>query len=182
MQTGNAHMGLPLRANIIRIGSPNCQEHATRITGEHMALNHKKTVSYRLAQAAKALRNRSGTHLNRLGIHPGQEGLLKALEPCESMAMGELAKILSVQPPTVTKMIARLSAQGLVQRVTSRHDGRQAFVSLTEEGRSRLKKVDKSWKRLEKEVLADIDEEDIRKLRKVLKQIERNLTSGSEKS
>ena len=44
-----------------------------------MSLNHAKTVTFRLAQAAKAHRARSGQHLARIGLHPGQEAVLKIL-------------------------------------------------------------------------------------------------------
>jgi len=71
--------------------------------------------------------------------------------------MSQLAQSLSVQPPTVTKMITRLSAQGLVRRAASEADGRLARVHLTEEGRNRIEDVDTAWKRLEKEALAGLD-------------------------
>jgi hypothetical protein len=48
---------------------------------------------------------------------------------------------------------------------------------LTEQGRDTILAIDKSWKRLEKEALAGLDEKDVKKLRKLLRQIERNLSA-----
>eukprot|EP01037_Dinobryon_pediforme_P037064 gene37064-44339_t len=78
-----------------------------------MVFNYRKSITYRLAQAAKAHRSRSGAHLARIGLHPGQESVLKALADLDGQTMSQLAQILAVQPPTVTKMITRLAAQGL---------------------------------------------------------------------
>lgn len=143
-----------------------------------MAFNYRKTVTYRLAQAAKAHRSRSGAHLSRIGLHPGQESVLKALADLDGQTMSQLAQILAVQPPTVTKMITRLAAQGLVRRAASESDGRLARVYLTEGGRERIEDIDTAWKRLEKEALAGLDEKDRKRLRRLLREIERNLSAS----
>ncbi|GGF05010.1 MULTISPECIES: MarR family winged helix-turn-helix transcriptional regulator [Stappia] len=140
-----------------------------------MAFNYKKSVTFRLAQTAKAHRSRAGTHLARIGLHPGQEAVLKILSDNDGQTMSQLAAVLCVQPPTVTKMVTRLSAQGLLRRAASETDGRLSRVFLTEEGRARVEIIDKSWKRLEREALVGLDDKDRKKLRKLLRQVERNL-------
>ncbi|WP_428698524.1 MarR family winged helix-turn-helix transcriptional regulator [Stappia sp.] len=142
-----------------------------------MAFNYKKSVTFRLAQTAKAHRSRAGTHLSRIGLHPGQESVLKVLADEDGQTMSKLAATLSVQPPTVTKMVTRLSAQGFLRRAASETDGRLARVFLTDEGRALVETVDKTWKRLEREALAGLDDKDRKKLRKLLRQVEKNLGS-----
>ncbi|MHC5655850.1 MarR family winged helix-turn-helix transcriptional regulator [Stappia sp.] len=144
-----------------------------------MAFNHKKSVTFRLSQAAKAHRSRAGTHLSRIGLHPGQEAVLKVLFEMDGQTMSQLAAALSVQPPTVTKMVTRLSAQGFLRRASSETDGRLARVFLTDEGRGLVDTIDKAWKRLEREALAGMDDKDRKKLRKLLRQVEKNLGSRS---
>lgn len=141
-----------------------------------MTFQHRKSVTHRLAMAAKAHRARSGTHLARIGLHPGQEGVLKALAEEDGRTMSHLAQVLGVQPPTVTKMISRLSAQGYLKRVASQTDGRLARVHLTDEGRAKIDEIDRIWKRMEREALAGFDDKDRKKLRKLLRAVERNLT------
>jgi DNA-binding MarR family transcriptional regulator len=75
-------------------------------------------------------------------------------------------------------MITRLAAQGLVRRAASESDGRLARVYLTEEGRERIEDIDTAWKRLEKEALAGLDEKDRKRLRRLLREIERNLSAS----
>ncbi|MEP0232042.1 MarR family transcriptional regulator [Roseibium sp.] len=141
-----------------------------------MAFNYKKSVTFRLVQAAKAQRARSGSHLMRIGLHPGQELVLKVLADSDGRTMSQLALALGVQPPTVTKMVTRLSAQGYVRRQVSDTDGRLARVYLTDEGRGLVDNVDRAWKRLEREAMSGLDDKDRKKLRKLLRQIEKNLS------
>ena len=140
-----------------------------------MGFDHRRTVTHRLAQAAHAYRVRAGGQLSRVGLHSGQESLLKALAADDGMSMSDLASILGVQPPTVTKMIGRLAAQDYVERRASKGDGRQAEVFLTERGRRAIDGIDKVWKRIEKTALDGIDDKDRKRLRKLLRQVERNL-------
>ena len=145
-----------------------------------MGFNHRRSVTFRLAQAAHAYRVRAGSHLARIGLHPGQESLLKALAEDDGISMSDLAARLGVQPPTVTKMISRLAAQGYVERRQSAGDGRQAHVYLTERGQSAIAMIDKLWKRVEKDALAGIDDKERKRLRKILRQVERNLGASVE--
>ncbi|HEY5080549.1 MAG TPA: MarR family winged helix-turn-helix transcriptional regulator [Bauldia sp.] len=118
---------------------------------------------------------RSGGQLARVGLHSGQESLLKSLSGEDGMSMSDLAASLGVQPPTITKMISRLAAQDYVERRVSTGDGRQAEVFLTERGRRTITAIDKMWKRIEKTALSDIEDKDRKRLRKLLRQVERNL-------
>ncbi len=58
--------------------------------------------------------------------------LLAIAEEPDGISLRDLAVRLSVRPPTVTKTMTRLSAQGIVDRRVSTADGRQSFVHLTE--------------------------------------------------
>ncbi len=140
-----------------------------------MGFDHRRTITHRLAQAAHAYRVRAGSQLSRINLHSGQETLLKALSGADGMSMSDLAAALGVQPPTVTKMISRLAAQDYVERRPAPGDGRQAQVFLTERGRDIIGQIDKLWKRIEKTALAGVDDKDRKRLRKLLRQVERNL-------
>ena len=140
-----------------------------------MGFDHRRTITHRLAQAAHAYRVRAGSQLSRINLHSGQEALLKALSTSDGMSMSDLAAALGVQPPTVTKMISRLAAQDYVERRAAPGDGRQAHVFLTERGRDTIAAIDKLWKRIEKTALTGVDDKDRKRLRKLLRQVERNL-------
>jgi DNA-binding MarR family transcriptional regulator len=145
-----------------------------------MGFDHRRTVTFRLAQAAHTYRVRAGSQLARIGLHSGQDSLLKALDENDGMAMSDLAATLGVQPPTVTKMITRLAAQDYVERRASTGDGRQSLVFLTERGRKAIQAIDKVWKRIEKDALSDIDDKDRKRLRKLLRHVSRNLGAADD--
>lgn len=140
-----------------------------------MAFSYHKSVTFRLNQAARLYRSRSGAALNRINLHPGQDALLEALDENDGQLMGDLAEFLGVQPPTVTKMVTRLAAQGFVRRQASEQDRRSARVYITELGLEKLNAIHMTRKALEKKALKGLEDKDKRRLRKLLKAVELNL-------
>jgi DNA-binding MarR family transcriptional regulator len=113
--------------------------------------------------------------LAAIGLHAGQEGVLKSLDRRDGQSMTELAAMLSVQPPTVTKMVGRLAAKGYVERRGSEADGRLAHVYLTDAGRDAVKKIDRMLREVERQALVGIGSKNQRRLGKMLRRIARNL-------
>jgi DNA-binding MarR family transcriptional regulator len=60
--------------------------------------------------------------------------VLNALRDAETLTIGGLASRLSLEPSTITPLVKRLEAAGLVARARSPHDEREVRVSLTDEG------------------------------------------------
>jgi DNA-binding MarR family transcriptional regulator len=89
-------------------------------------------------QLAEALRD-AITRLNRrvrqarpVGDLTGtQLSALTSLELAGALTPRELADVERVQPPTMTKIVAKLEARGLVQRTPHPTDGRQVILSST---------------------------------------------------
>ena len=72
--------------------------------------------------------------LDGLGITYPQYLVLNALRDAETLTIGGLASRLSLEPSTITPLVKRLEAAGLVARARSPHDEREVRVSLTDEG------------------------------------------------
>lgn len=144
-----------------------------------MSFQHRKTVTFWLAQAARNQRISFGAQLSTLGLYAGQELVLKSLAEENGQTMGALAASLGVQPPTVTKMTARLAAQGLVERRASQWDARQSHVFISDKGLDLIAKIDKLWKRIERHALQGFDDKERRQLRKFLKRIEKNIAHST---
>ncbi|WP_020181377.1 MarR family winged helix-turn-helix transcriptional regulator [Methylopila sp. M107] len=136
---------------------------------------YAKTVGYELLHAARLHRARSAQLLHELGLFPGQEQVLTLLAAENGRTMGDLATELRVRPPTASKTVARLAAQGLVERRAVNGDGRIVKVELTDEGRRRAEAVDAIWIELEREAADGIDGKDRKKLRKLLRKLGRNV-------
>lgn len=131
-----------------------------------------KRITFNLLQAARAYRVRSAKLLARIGLYPGQDALLKLLED-GPLTMGQAASSLSIQPPTVTKMVSRLAAAGLVETAVVDRDRRKVAVSITDAARARIEEIEAIWQELEEEALENLEPEP---LRDGLAKVARNLT------
>jgi DNA-binding MarR family transcriptional regulator len=65
-----------------------------------------------------------------------QLSALTSLELAGALTPRELAEAERVQPPTMTRIVGKLEALGLVQRTPHPTDGRQVILAATEAGRA----------------------------------------------
>src|SRR3954447_22395274 len=94
-------------------------------------------------ELAKALRD-AITRLNRRvrqarpvgDLTVTQLSALTSLNLAGALTPRELADVERVQPPTMTKIVAKLEERGLVQRTPHPTDGRQVILAATDEGRA----------------------------------------------
>ena len=75
------------------------------------------------------------------GLSPSQLSALASIEFHGPVTLGALADHERVAPPSVTKVVAKLEAAGLVQRQLDATDRRVARVSTTAAGNALLAKV-----------------------------------------
>jgi DNA-binding MarR family transcriptional regulator len=136
-------------------------------------------VTFELLQAARAYRVRSAKLLSRVGLYPGQDALLKLLDQHGRMTMGEAAAALSIQPPTVTKMVNRLSAAGLVQTEVMDKDRRKISISMTAAAQEKIDEIEAIWRELELEALDQVEPQ---QLKTQLSAIARNLSRTENKA
>ena len=90
--------------------------------------------------------------------------------------MSDLAATLGVQPPTVTKMISRLAAQDYVERRASKPaTAGRPWSSSPSADAAPSRASTRSGSGSRRTRVSGIDDKDRKKLRKLLRQIERNL-------
>jgi DNA-binding MarR family transcriptional regulator len=94
-------------------------------------------------------------------------GLAGALTP------SELAGLERVQPPTMTKIIAKLEERGLVERTKHPTDGRQVVLHLTGAGRSAVAEHRRAGDAWLAGVLADLPPKDRETLRRAADLLDR---------
>lgn len=136
----------------------------------------QETLGYLLVQVAKAHRNVAGMALADFGLYIGQEILLMYLWETEGLTPSELAELVVVEPPTLTKMLQRLEKAGILERRPDENDARSYKVYLTEAGRTLQEPITDIWNVLEKRILTDMTLEEQLLLRRLLLQVHRNLT------
>jgi DNA-binding MarR family transcriptional regulator len=64
-----------------------------------------------------------------------QLSALTSLELAGALTPRDLAEMERVRPPTMTRIIAKLESEGLIQRTPHPTDGRQVILAATERGR-----------------------------------------------
>ncbi len=74
------------------------------------------------------------------GLTQSQASALASIDRLGSPTLGALATRESVQPPSMTRIVAALEAMGHVTRVVDPDDRRVARVTLTESGREVLRR------------------------------------------
>ncbi|MBL4726618.1 MAG: winged helix-turn-helix transcriptional regulator [Rhizobiaceae bacterium] len=128
-----------------------------------------------LIHTARLCRTLRSELLLKHGLYVGQDTLLRCLDEEDGRSMGTLAGLLRVRPPTVTKMVTRMSAQGFIGRKTNPIDSRQSNVFITEKGAKVMKKIDKAWRKTEKTSLFNVGKKRKKELAKSFQQISENI-------
>jgi DNA-binding MarR family transcriptional regulator len=75
------------------------------------------------------------------GLTPSQLSALTSIERHGRLTLGALAEHERVAPPSITKVVAKLEAAGLVARTLDDNDRRVAWVTLTPTAERRLTQI-----------------------------------------
>jgi MarR family transcriptional regulator, organic hydroperoxide resistance regulator len=136
----------------------------------------QETVGFVLAQVGRLHRNRVGSELAVLGLHVGQEMMLLHLWAAEGLSLSDLAVCADLDLSTMSKAVARMEHAGLVERRSDDVDERVVRVYLTDRGRALHEPVVLAWHRVEHQAMAELTSEEQILLRRLLLQVQRNLT------
>ena len=121
-----------------------------------------------LAQFAQAYRGLSDTLMDQIALHRSQSMVLCKLFIQDGMTQSEIAQQLSVQGATVTDMLQRMEADGLVSRRRDLEDNRLVRVYLTDAGKEKERSIMEQFLKLESAVFAGFDEKERALLRQLL--------------
>lgn len=105
-----------------------------------------------------------------------QVSALTSLRLAGAMTPRELADVERVQPPTMTKIVAKLEDRGLVQRTPHPTDGRQVILAATEGGQAVLDQFERARDEWLAHRLAALDEdqrETLHRAAEILQQLAR---------
>ncbi len=108
---------------------PQLESQLAAEVGADVDLELAARLRVALARLARQLRQQAGPHLS-----PTLQSVLATIALHGPLPLGELAAREQVAPPTITKLLARLDEQGLIQRQRGADDKRVTLVSLTADG------------------------------------------------
>lgn len=87
-----------------------------------------------LARCYQAFQRVSDAHIRRRGLTPPQFDIVVTLGNTEGMTFKDLGTRTLITKGTLTGVVDRLEARGLVERMASPTDGRSTLVRLTAQG------------------------------------------------
>lgn len=94
-----------------------------------------------LARSYQAFETCSAAHIRTLGLTPSQFDIVATLGNTNGMNFKELGEKTLITKGTLTGVVDRLEAKGLVRRIASASDGRSQIVQLTRKGEALFTKV-----------------------------------------
>lgn len=101
-------------------------------------------------KAANALTNLYDEALEKSGIKVTQYSLLKVIDRSSEITINELSKQTKLNRTTLTRNLAVLESDELIELISDPEDLRKSIVRLTKSGERALKKAQTSWEEVQK--------------------------------
>lgn len=128
-------------------------------------------VSYALAAAHRRVNASLSSRLRKHGIQIEAWRILETLDAGQRLTMGQLADIVLMNPPTLTKLVDRMVSDGLVHRQVAQNDHRQINVLATELGRKRMMQIREEVEEQDSTIQSQLGESNARQLMQLLQEL-----------
>lgn len=126
-------------------------------------------LSYALAAAHRKMSASLNARLKQHGIQIEAWRILETLEAGQRLTMGQLAEVVLMNPPTLTKLVDRMVSDGLVHRQVAQVDHRQINVLPTALGKKRMLQIRREVQEQDVEFQSLLGEEEADRLIKLLR-------------
>lgn len=114
--------------------------------------------------------------LREINLYVGQDKLLHRLWSGDGITQKQLCDHLNCEPPTVTNMVKSLEENGFIYRERDQKDSRVMRIFLTKEGNELKEPIDERWTKQQDKLLKSTLPEERLLLRRLLKQMDSNLS------
>jgi DNA-binding MarR family transcriptional regulator len=133
------------------------------------------SISNLLVQICKVRRNKSNALLSEAGIHEGQDILLYYLSQEDGQTVSSLVEKMCIQQATISNMIDRMVATGMIIKEKDAADKRTSRIYITDKGTDAYKQIVRIWKTMESVATTGLSEQQQTQLADLLKQVLNNL-------
>lgn len=115
------------------------------------------------AKAYRIFRGKVSEALEKFHLTMTEWALLGKLYDAkeDGVHLADVATALGVEPPLVTTMVSQLEKKGLVGRKDDIRDRRAKFISLTDEGRQLVPRVEAAMQQTQAYLLKGLTEQDV---------------------
>lgn len=125
-------------------------------------------VSYLIGRLERVVRRRLAAAVEPAGLALPAYTALSVLRAQDGLSNAELARRSLVTPQSMSEVLALLVEQGYVRRRAEPGHGRVIRTELTRAGQRALERCDRAVDDIEREMLGDLDGDEVANLRDVL--------------
>lgn len=143
--------------------------------------NPRREFAFLVNDVARLMRTFADQQAGQFGMTRAQWAVLARLEHHEGLKQSELADMLDLQPITLTRLVDRLCASGLIERRADQNDRRAKRLYLTPQARPLMNRLADLGSDMMTTVLEGFDLTTIEKMIAELSRVKDNLRSATSK-
>jgi len=143
--------------------------------------NPRREFAFLLNDVARLLRTFADQRARQFGMTRAQWAVLVRLEHAEGLKQTELAELLDLQPITLTRLVDRLCANGLIERRPDPNDRRAKRLYLTAQARPLMDRLAELGGHMMETVLEGFDLKTIERMIGELSLARTNLRNATSK-
>lgn len=98
-------------------------------------------LPYLLARASHSVSSSFHASLREWGLSVPEWRVLACLTEVDGLGVGQLAEMALMKQPSMTKVLDRMEAEGMIRRKVTPADRRRVLIHLTARGRARARPV-----------------------------------------
>lgn len=145
-------------------------------------VNHRTEIGLLIARVSRLWRREADQALADHGLSQATAlPLMVLLRRGKSTRQGELADEVSIEGPSLVRLVDLLHADGLVERHEDPTDRRAKPLHLTPKGEAKAEEIDRVLRRVRADLLKDIAASDLAVAFTVLQKIEKRANRMSER-
>ncbi|MGM0450125.1 MAG: MarR family transcriptional regulator [Pseudomonadota bacterium] len=123
---------------------------------------NRRQFPFSVSRIARRWRKLLDERLKDLGVTQARWSTMVALHRGgEGVTQRELAELMSIENPTLVRLLDNLESQQLIERRPCERDRRARRLHLTERGESFIKKLDERAEGLREQLLSGIGEDEL---------------------
>lgn len=133
------------------------------------------TLTVLLQHTGKLVEDHLRRGFDAIGLHPAQGQVLQLLEWGDGVSQRALTSMMKIAAPTVSGILKRMDAAGLIERRIDIDDERVTRVHLTRKGRKKSAAARAVVAQVEKDLIAGLSRSQLRSGHRILRTLRDNL-------
>ncbi len=135
------------------------------------SIKMKDQLAYMIASINRQLESELEERLRPGGVPIEQFRILEVLDANEKLAMGEIATRSLIEPATLTKIVDKMVAEGLVYRAPDPNDRRRVLILTAPTGKALYKRLRGVSTAQEQRIVDQLEADKVAELKSLLREL-----------